>query len=148
MEIKTKYTGIQTIEQEEIITFPNGIPGFLEERQFVVLPFAEGTPFHILQSIKTSNTAFIIVSPFLFFKDYEFEISDALVEQLCFQSKNDINVYSIVSVKEPFEMSTVNLCAPVLINPKQQLGKQVVLNNGNYKVRQPLLQTQLNGQEG
>ncbi|MBM7645034.1 flagellar assembly factor FliW [Scopulibacillus daqui] len=147
MEIKTKYLGIQTIKQEDIIAFPNGIPGFLEEKQFVVLPFAEGAPFHILQSIKTPNVAFIVVPPFIFFKDYQFEIPNSLAEQLNFQSNRDVNVYSIVTVKEPFETSTINLCAPVLINSKQQIGKQVVLNNDNYKIRQPLLQNQSAGQE-
>ena len=36
--------------------------------------------------------------------------------------------------------ATANLVSPIIINPRTQLGKQVVLENNNYSLRQRILQ--------
>ena len=45
MIIKTKYHGEIRIDEGQIISFENGLPGFNEETQFVVLPLSEDSPF-------------------------------------------------------------------------------------------------------
>lgn len=51
MIIHTKYHGQMNIKEEQIILFESGIPGFLEEKQFVILPLSEDSPFVALQSV-------------------------------------------------------------------------------------------------
>lgn len=68
MIIHTKYHGQMNIKEEQIILFESGIPGFLEEKQFVILPLSEDSPFVALQSVTSENLAFIVVSPFIFLR--------------------------------------------------------------------------------
>ena len=40
MKFETKYFGTVEVPPDEVITFPNGLFGFEEERSFLLLPFA------------------------------------------------------------------------------------------------------------
>jgi flagellar assembly factor FliW len=138
MKIETKYQGTRDIADNEIIHFESGIPGFLKEQQFVVSPFSEGTPFFILQSVETPSLAFVMADPFSFYPDYDFTISDAVTEQLKIESEQDVSVYVVLTLHDPFEQTTANLQAPVIINYRKQKGKQVVLDSSEYGTRHKL----------
>ncbi|MDQ0161925.1 flagellar assembly protein FliW [Aeribacillus alveayuensis] len=135
MKLRTKYHGEIKIEKEEILKFPYGIPGFSDEKQFVILSFNQDAPFFILQSVQTEQLAFVITIPFLFFPNYEFDLDDNTIQQLKIEKKQDVQVYSILTVQNPFEKTTANLQAPVVINRKEMLGKQVILTNTTYQTK-------------
>ena len=42
MEVDTKYFGRITVEEADVFYFQNGLYGFAEEKQFLLLPFAGG----------------------------------------------------------------------------------------------------------
>lgn len=149
MKVETKYHGEIEVNEQDVLSFPNGIPGFLEEKEFVLFPFADDTPFYMLQSTKNQSLGFVVTNPLLFFKDYDFTIPDQVVEQLKIESEKDIAVYSILTVQDPFEKSTTNLQGPVLINPKKQLGRQIILQDPNYQTKHALFKENSSvGQEG
>ncbi|QNG60256.1 flagellar assembly protein FliW [Bacillus sp. PAMC26568] len=135
MNIQTKYHGELDIKEEQVITFEQGIPGFLEEKSFVLLTLDEETSFFILQSIQTAGIAFVVTSPFIFFKDYEFDLDESSKERLYIHSEQDVEVYVILTVKEPFNESTANLQGPIILNRKTKLGKQLILNQTNYTTK-------------
>ncbi|RFB11030.1 flagellar assembly protein FliW [Bacillus sp. HNG] len=135
MKIDTKYHGEIHIDENEVISFINGIPGFLDEKKFVILPFGEDTGISIMQSVGNAQLAFVVTNPFLFYKQYHFIIDDQVVEQLQLESEQDVLVYVILTVQDPFEKTTANLQAPVVINNKKNLGKQVILTNTLYQTR-------------
>jgi flagellar assembly factor FliW len=138
MNIQTKYFNEITIEEKNIIHFEHGIPGFLEEKQFVLLPLTEDNVYYVLQSVQTSELAFVVTNPFLFFKDYDFNLDDATVEQLEIKDATDVAVYSILTLQDPFEKTTANLQAPVIVNIKNNEAKQVILNDETYTTKHPL----------
>jgi flagellar assembly factor FliW len=70
--IQTKYHGEIEITDNDMIQFEKGIPGFLDEKRFVMIPLSDDQTFSILQSVQTPYVAFVIASPFHFFPDYEF----------------------------------------------------------------------------
>jgi flagellar assembly factor FliW len=137
MKIRTKYHGEIEINEKDIFHFEHGIPGFLDEKQFVLLPI-EDTPFVILQSVKTPALGFAMIDPFVYFKDYEFELDEHSVEQLQLSSEKEVAVYAILTVADPFEQTTANLQAPIVLNYKKKLGKQVILTNTPYKTKHRL----------
>jgi flagellar assembly factor FliW len=139
MEIKTKYHGIIEMDRKDVLQFKNGIPGFLEEKSFVLLPFNTESPFWILQSTNTPELGFIITNPFQFFPTYEFDISENDKEFLQLTSEKDVSVWTILTIKDPFEQSTANLQAPIVINTKNQQAKQIILNDTNYQIKEKLL---------
>lgn len=150
MKLETKYAGEITIDHRTIITFPAGIPGFEEERSFVLieLPNMESAIFQTLQSVTTPTLAFIVVNPYMLTKDYEFKLDEATIERLQITNKEKIGVFSIVAVKDPFEQSTLNLKAPIIINHSERIGKQFIIPTDTYKTKTPLssfIQTDVKG---
>ncbi|UOQ48305.1 flagellar assembly protein FliW [Gracilibacillus caseinilyticus] len=138
MKIATKYFGETEINDNEIIHFPNGLPGFVDEKEFVLLSFEENGLFQVLQSSKGENPAFVVVNPFLFIKDYEFKLDDTVLEQLEIKDQNDVFVITIVTVKDSLSSSTANLHAPVVINQREKLGKQYITKQSKYSTREQI----------
>lgn len=128
---------------EKIIHFERGIPGFLDEKEFILLMQDENSPFGYLQSVKEEALSFVVTSPFTFFPDYEFELSADLVERLEIASHDDVIVLTIITVGEEFSKSTANLIAPVIINQKNLRAEQYLVDGNKYSTRHALLpQTQ------
>ena len=138
MKINTKYHG--EVEIDEVLTFEKGIPGFADEKQFALLPLSDDETFFVLQSVSTPELAFILSSPFQFFRTYDFQLEEAAVEELGLESEKDVAVYSILTVQDPFEKTTANLQAPVIINQKNRKAKQVILHNEQYKIKHPIFE--------
>ncbi|MET3193333.1 flagellar assembly protein FliW [Bacillus sp. OAE603] len=148
MNIQTKYHGELVVQQEDIVTFPNGIPAFEDETKFINLPLQNGTPFSILQSVQTPTLAFVIGDVFTLFPDYEIELTQNAIDVLKVDEPKDTIVYCIITVKEPFVNSTANLQGPIVINSSNNIGKQVVLNQPNYKTKHELVGSPAFAQEG
>ncbi|ADI28071.1 flagellar assembly protein FliW [Geobacillus sp. C56-T3] len=137
MNIDTKYHGTVAVNEQDIIHFPHGLPGFADEERFVLLPLAD-TPFVILQSVDTSALGFVLIEPFSYFPAYEIELDEATLEQLGIESERDVALYVILTVADPFDNTTANLQAPVVINARKRIGKQVILTNTPYKTKHRL----------
>ena len=137
MQIETDFFSTITIEPSEIITFASELPGFPEAKQFVLLPFGEGVPFWSFQSIDQPECAFIVTNPFWIDPDYVFELTDSAKEQLSIEETAQVAVYTTVTLREPFQESTTNLRAPFVMETKQRLAKQIILED-TYPNRQKI----------
>lgn len=135
MKLQTKYLGDVQIETSQIIHFHSGLPGFIEETEFALLDLPGNPVFQALQSTKTKDLAFIVTNPYHFYMDYEFTLDDPIVESLAIKSKRDVAVLTIVTLKSPFEASTINLKAPIIINSTRQQAKQYILNMADYPTK-------------
>ncbi len=74
-------------------------------------------------------------------RTYTFEIPLFYRDLLQAKSDTDLRVYAIMTIYKPIEKSTVNFAAPILINPKQRLLAQVMLDDTkyeNYGIREPI----------
>ncbi|MUK90801.1 flagellar assembly protein FliW [Ornithinibacillus sp. L9] len=132
MKIETKYLGEVEIEENIIIEFPSGLPGFVDETKFVLLDLPGNPIFQVLQSVRSVNVAFIVTNPYHFYRDYTFELDGNLLEALHIRVEKEVMVLSIITLKEPFHTSTINLKAPVIINQTKMFGKQYILNMEDY----------------
>lgn len=135
MNIETKFFGNFDISDYPVIAFPKGLPAFEDEQQFVVLPFDEGTPFYVLQSVNRAETAFVMVDPFQFFSDYKVKLPDGTVEHLQIEKEDDIAIFTLLTVQEPFNKTTTNLQAPIIINAKAKRGEQLILLHEQYETK-------------
>jgi flagellar assembly factor FliW len=125
---------------DKIIRFERGIPGFLEEKEFIYLEAGEGSPFGFLQSVRNEALAFIVVSPFLFFKDYEFALPEEVRARLELETEEDAVVLTIVTLGKEIKDSTANLIGPIVINLKNFKGEQIILEDKRYTTRHRLFQ--------
>lgn len=140
MLVKTKYHDELEINKEDVLNFEKGIPGFQDEKEFAILPLSDDGAFSVMQSVATPPLAFVVASPFTFFKDYDFNLEDSVVEELSLESEKNVAVFSILTVQDPFEKTTANLQGPVIINTSNKKAKQVILNNESYKTNHPIFQ--------
>ncbi|MCE5286514.1 MAG: flagellar assembly protein FliW [Pelosinus sp.] len=138
MLIQSTRLGEIEIDESELIHFPYGVPGFLDEKEFALLAVQEGNPFSFLQSTREPNLTFIIVDPFSFFSDYEFEIKDEIAEEFGFNEADVLQIMSMVRVPENPEEMTANLLAPVIINLVNRRAIQFVLEKSPYQIRHRL----------
>ncbi|WP_404347817.1 flagellar assembly protein FliW [Sutcliffiella horikoshii] len=138
MKIETKYHGLIDVQKEELVRFPNGLPGFLEEKKFAVIPFSEDGTFFILQSVQTPELGFVLTNPFPFFPDYDFNLENQAVDALELDSSEDVTVYAVLTMADPFLLTTANLQAPVVMNMKKKIGKQVILTGSPYQTKHNL----------
>ncbi|MFD2639001.1 flagellar assembly protein FliW [Piscibacillus salipiscarius] len=138
MKLTTLYFGEIVITKDDILTFDNGLPGFQEYKQFVLLDLEGNPAFKVLQSINQENLAFIVTNPFLIEAKYEFKLDQSTKQQLYIEEPNDVQVWNIVTVQDPFERSTVNLKGPIVINVKHKKGKQLLLSEFNYSTKSPI----------
>ena len=148
MQIQTKYFGEVPINKNDLIQFLQGIPGFLTETEFVLLPLEEETVFYVLQSTQDKELAFVVVNPFHFIKDYELNIDDNTIEALQITSEQDVQVFVIMSLKEPFQTSTANLQAPVIINHEKRIAKQYITNSKRYTTKEAIFTNKTTSKKG
>lgn len=147
-KIYTKYHGEVEINESDIVTFEGGIPGFEEEKTYSLLPLSEDQVYVVLQSTVTPELAFVITDPFIHFKEYEFSLPDETISQLRIESENDVSVYVVLTVKENISDTTANLLAPLVINTKHNLAKQVVLHDSRYETQHLLYKKEVSSGQG
>jgi len=138
MELHTSRFGIVHLDEQAVYAFPKGLPGFEEETQFIIVAPKEEEPFAFLQSTKSPDLAFVIADPFLFYADYDFELSDGMMEELRIASPEDVLVRAIITVPDELDKATINLVAPIIFNGPAMLARQVVLGKTPYSTRHPL----------
>ncbi|SDO19026.1 flagellar assembly protein FliW [Halobacillus aidingensis] len=136
MKIETKYFGAIEVDKKECIEFPAGLPGFESYHSFVLLPVDELGTYFALQSLEEAGLSLIVTNPYYFYKDYEFDINE---EELGIERTEDIAVYNVVTLHAPFEKSTLNLQAPIVMNTAEGKAKQLILNRPEYKTKHPLI---------
>ena len=131
------------INDEDILTFPEGIPGFEESKRYIIINNPdEENPFDLLQSVDNGDLAFVIINPFFVKPDYDIVIPQSALEKLKIKDESDVALYSIVVVPEKLEDMTVNLTGPIVINIREKLGKQIILDDNRYTAKHYIFKTE------
>ena len=151
MHIETTRFGALDVEERKVLTFPDGLPGFEGHRRFTLVPHhtaegGKGSPFVWLQSLEDGGLAFLAMEPHQAFPDYAPRVPRAEMEALALLSEEQgeeaarPRLYSLLTIPpgDPAGI-TANLMAPVVVNPRARLAKQVVLNTDHYGLRHRLL---------
>jgi flagellar assembly factor FliW len=142
MHIDTEQFGRIEINEDDVITFPEGIPGFEELQRFALLSMGEEfVNFFWLQSIDRPEVCFVVTDPFVIYNGYEVKIEDDDLELLGIASPKTVLTLVIVVIPENPEDIRVNLKAPVVINIERNLGKQVLQQDESLPIRYYLNRT-------
>ncbi|NMA96403.1 MAG: flagellar assembly protein FliW [Clostridiales bacterium] len=147
MLVQTARFGSIEIESDKIIYFKEGLPGFESLTKFVLLSPPELSPFHILQSIEDGDIALIVTDPFIFKDDYAPYISKSIFKELEIEDDSQAVLFTIIVIPNDYKKMTANLMAPIIINSEKRLGKQIILDKGDYPIRYPIFQN-LDGKVG
>ncbi|NOV00473.1 flagellar assembly protein FliW [Paenibacillus planticolens] len=139
MHISTLFFGELDVQESEVVTFTQGVPGFEGLTKFTLVQPEDSAPFSYIQSVQNGDLSFLVTDPFLFFKEYDIHLSDSLLEELKIETADDVIVWSVVTVNSDFTKFTLNLLAPIIWNVKSKMAKQVILHDSEYNVKHEIV---------
>ncbi|MEK6237613.1 MAG: flagellar assembly protein FliW [Planctomycetales bacterium] len=131
MDVLTTRFGQLHIGQEDLISFSHGIPGLEHCRDWILLTDAQNESLGWLQCANQPNVAFAVVSPRRFVPEYQVRLSSKELDPLRLRSVQQAQV--LVIVGKQAEVITLNLKAPLIINPELRLGRQVVVGGASIR---------------
>lgn len=139
MKVSTTRFGELELNEADVFHFSDGIIGFPDFSQFVVLQHSPGSPFKWIQSVLEPEMAFVVVDPLLLDPEYPM---DKLREALSTPKRTptDIGAAVIAVVPPAPQPITVNLLAPLALDPELRTGQQIILNGTDYTTRHVIVQ--------
>lgn len=135
--VKNINLGEFNVNDSQRIIFNEGIFGFEHIKEYYLID-ANLAPFMLLQSIEDEAIGFIVCDPFIFFPDYEFDLSEDAKDFLELKNSSDLLVLIIVTLSDKIEEVTANLVGPVIINIKSHKAMQYIVNNSKYTTKHSL----------
>ncbi len=135
MRIQTKFFGEIELDSARRWSFPKGLPGFEDEKDYVLLPIEDNSMFQVLQSVNDSDIALIVANPYVLVESYSFDVDEPTIEILDIKQAEDIFVLAVLSLKDPFETSTINLQAPIVFHSTKKQAKQMIINDNAFLLR-------------
>jgi flagellar assembly factor FliW len=144
VSIESQALGRVMVSTDRIITFDSGLPGFPDERRFALINDHLEPPFYCLQSVDNPSLAFVVTDPAALVLDYRPKNGAGTLQELRASGPEDLQVLVTLTIPpgRPREI-TANLMSPLLINPEQGLGKQVVVEKPHYSHQYPVLSVRL-----
>lgn len=128
-------TAVEEATEDKVLHFRDGLPGFPRSNRFVLLDLAEDSAFQILQSLDETDVSFLVAVPWLFFPDYDFELSELEQRELGINQADETVVFSPVTIDAEQQTIYLNLLGPIVVNASNREGRQVVLVDSDLPVR-------------
>ena len=136
MQVSTTRFGYLEVDADSLISFPAGMLGLQDCRQWMLLSDTHNPALGWLQCTTRPDVALAVVSPRRYVPQYQLRVSRIELAPLELNDVNEAEVLAIVSRNH--QAMTLNLKAPLVIHPEQRLGRQVIAN-GDMPVQYPLV---------
>jgi len=143
MKIESPRFGALEVDQDKIIEFPSGLPGFEHCKRFSLFHEEVGQPIvFTLQCLDDPAVALPVTDPARLGFHYELTLEDRDVEMLELGAAEDVAVAVILHRAEgdaPREGAaqggiSANLMAPLVINTRQRRGVQQLIGRRGFDV--------------
>jgi len=135
-KIQSRFGEIE-YDPENTLLFPDGLIGFEDLRNFVVMPNEKEGPLFWIQSIDDPQIAFVLTDPSGFYFDYKVVPDSRERQKLGIGENSECLVLSVVTVP-PDRKITLNLAAPILFASETNQALQVILEGTNFSSQTPL----------
>ena len=137
MNISTKFFGDVDVDEAKIIVFQQGIVGFPDVKEFLLIHDSEaknGGGIQWLQSLDEPAFAIPVMDPLLVRPDYNPTIEDELLKPLGEVTEENILVLTTVTVPHAIENMSINLMTPIIINTDTRKATQIIIDD-DYEVK-------------
>lgn len=125
----------------ETIRFPHGLPGFERCRGFVLMTSEGLGPVQCLKAVEGPSASFLVIDPRRVLPDYRCDLSEMDRVRLGVQEHDTLLWLALVAIELDGTI-TVNLRAPIVINPGAMIGQQVIPHHGVYPIRFVVAETE------
>lgn len=134
-QCNTKYFGELKYDGPAVVEFREGIPGFENEMQFLLIERPDLKPLVFMQSLETPGLCFMTLPVFTVAADYRLEMADADRSVLDLPPQpvigRDVACLVIANLHSNGTV-TVNLLAPLVIDLKTRRAVQAILSESGY----------------
>ncbi len=135
LRIESRRFGPIEAKTEDLIHF-DGLPGFEAARRFLLLDHDRSSPFGWLVCVDSPELGFVVTDPRMFFPDYRPRIDSRHWHRVEATAKTPVELLAIVGLHDG--QASVNLAAPLVVNPDNRRAAQVILEDADYSTREPL----------
>ncbi len=138
--IETRF-GPLSYRPDAAIRFPHGLVGFPDAKSFVLAELSDPrmSAFKLLQSLDNPGLSFIVTLALTEGGFFRREDIEEACSSLSVPPQRAAFLLVVTGRKEADKARiSVNLRAPIVIDPDRQLGRQVVLGNSAYSIRHTL----------
>jgi len=151
LKINTRKFGEIDIDEKNILTMPEGLPGFPDFERFVLIEDPNTAPFCWFQSIETPNLSLVVMSPLVFKPDYQLDMK-TLIDGRDWQGakQEELLIFVVINIKEgdPKNKITANLMGPLIFNLEQKEVVQIALCDSDYSHQFDVLEAISNMKDG
>lgn len=138
MVIKTSRFGLVELKSDDVLTFSEGLLGFQDLRQFVLLDDPNDDIFAWLQSCELPSVAFPVLEPEIFGHKYIISLNRTDQEAIQLKADQAIAYLNIITIPDDPTLMTANIKAPIVINLDKKLARQCVLQDNNLAIKEPI----------
>jgi len=135
MRIDTAHFGCLSVNVRDVLCFPAGLAGLELRHRWVLLTPPGDTLVRWLQAIDCPKTALGVVDPECFVPDYQLRVCRRELARLELGSMDEVHV--LVTLNRTERGLALDLRAPLVINRKRRIGRQVICND-DMPVRYPV----------
>lgn len=137
-EINTTRFGTVTFTADYVIRFRDGIVGFPDLKNYVLVESPQMPLVLWLQSTEDSAVAFPLIEPELVRKNYGYAMNHADQAMIAVAPESKLKTFLIMTIPADVEQMTVNLRAPVVLNLTESCGGQIILQDKALGLREAI----------
>jgi flagellar assembly factor FliW len=138
VNVMTLRFGNIEIDEDRVIEMPDGMLGFADRRFIIISPDKYGQ-FFWLQSLDNPELAFVVTDPALFVQGYDVNLTPDEYERIKLSPDSEAIILAVVTMAGDVFDITLNLQGPIVVNHEKMLAKQIVLEEGKYGTKHPLI---------
>ncbi len=121
-----------------LVELVDDLPGFPGQRSFVRVPTG-AAPLDWLQAVDPAGPRFLVVPPAPYAPGYAPRLPGSVPAELGMDAGTEPELLCLVTVPDGDALrATLNLRAPLVLDPATGRGRQVVLADGGYPIRHPM----------
>lgn len=122
------------VSENDILHFEDGIPGFEDFKNYVLLQDEDMSFLMYLQSVDDEFPSFVVVDPYSVLQNYGPVLAQSDMEYFdC--PEEDLKFLLVTVLPKDLGDTVVNLKSPIVIDFKNNIAKQVILENKEYPIR-------------
>ncbi len=144
LSTETRHFGVIQYQEDSVFDFPAGLPGFEDQRQFLLLERPDTRPLVFVQSLSAAGLCFITVPV-----GWRNPTTSCVCRRKTWrlwgidtgrqpEIGKEVLCLAIVSLQED-RPPTVNLLSPLVINIRTRRGIQTIQADSGYSHQHPLL---------
>lgn len=130
--VETRF-GVFTGRARDVVTLAEGLPGFESCRRFVLLSSPTIEPLMCLQGVEEPRPSFLVIDPRLADPEYRCRLDDLQARRVHADDATVLLWLAIVRLSDDGD-ATVNLRAPLVVNPAKMRGMQLLSGHDEYPV--------------